>query len=407
MANKKGNKPTQMKTSLATKLFLVVAAAIVLHIALYVRLWGAAYDHPAIQGVDFIIFYTAGQIAHDEGFDQVYNLEAQRAIQRDIVGEDFVPGGVLPFNHPPFLLPLLWLIIDDDYHASYARWCGVLLLMMAGCGFVAGRLLLARGWSRQQAVLVAASSVLFFPLFIALLAGQDIAFVLLGALLWLWGHLEGRARLAGIGLALTLIKPHLALPLVVPLVVTWRKEARWFLLASLALMAYSFLLVGWQGWLDFFNLIEITAKGGGFGVKQDMMFNFTGLVLRSVPTLPPELMQSITWGMYGLTIALLCWLWWIRRAHMMTPHYLVLIMLLIIFYAPHLYYHDLALLLPPALIITLLLAEQNDGRAKAGAVVLVAACSLLLLVGSLVGNELQPLVVYGMMLTFAMGIYKL
>lgn len=394
-----------MKTSLASKLLLVVVAAIVLHLALYARLWSGAYSHPTLQGVDFIIFYTAGQIAHKQAFDGVYNLDAQRAIQHDIVGEEFVPGGVLPFNHPPFLLPLLWLVVDDNYHASYARWSGVLLLAMAGCGVVTARMLLVRGWSRPQSIIVGGSGAFFFPLFVALLAGQDSVFVLLGALLWLWGHLERRARLAGIGLALTLVKPHLTLPLAVPLVLTWRKEGRWFLVAALAMMGYSMLLVGWQGWLDFFNLVEITARGEGFGVRHGMMFNFTGLLLRNAPDLPPDLVRSITWGLYGLTIALLSWLWWIKRAHM-PLQYVGLMVILALFYAPHLYYHDLALLLLPVLIITLLLAEQGEG-ARAGAVVLISACSLLLLVGSLMAGIWQPAAVYGSMLLAALGLYKL
>ncbi len=385
---------------------LLVLGAVLLHLVVYQRLWLSVYHHPALEGVDFILFYTAGHLAQSGSLAHLYDLEAQRAIQQTIIpNPDFVPGGVLPFNHPPFLVPLMALIVGEDYHASFLRWTVMLLLVLAFCGWMMARLLEETGWERVEGRAIALSGLCFYPLFISMLKGQVTVFLLAGVLLWLWGTLNRRAWMAGVGLALTILKPQIAVPLALPLLLTRRREGWWFVGTSLALMLASLLMIGWQGWRDFFGMILLTAQGEGFGINQRVMYNVTGLVLRLLPGLSPALVRGVGWGVFLLVTGWLCWFWWSRRHHITAPH-LGLTIILALFSSPHLHFHDLSLLLVPLLVLVAVGAAQAE-RGRVVAILLLPLSSLLLLTGSLAGGIWLPLLVSLMMLVAGVALVLL
>ena len=45
---------------------------------------------------------------------------------------------------------------------------------------------------------------------------------------------------------------------------------------------YSLLLVGWGGVLDFLKLMQLSASGWGYGINQEAMYNFLGLMMVSL-----------------------------------------------------------------------------------------------------------------------------
>src|SRR5687767_7976873 len=105
---------------------VLLMGALALLVAIYAQLWIGLLSMPALGGVDFISFYTAGRIARAGAYAQLYDLETQHAIQLPIVGPDFVPGGTLLYLRLPLLAPLFGMIADDHYSTAYLFWATIL-----------------------------------------------------------------------------------------------------------------------------------------------------------------------------------------------------------------------------------------------------------------------------------------
>jgi hypothetical protein len=312
----------------------------------YSVIWALLLRQPALGFIDYISFYTAGRLARAGALANLYDLEAQRAIQREIVPPDFVGTGVLPFNHMAFLTPLLGMTVGGSYVASYIRWCAVLLAFLIACGWVLRRWLGDAGWPRGAGLAGALGLLLFYPMFIGLLKGQDTAIMLFGTLLWAWSLQRGDDRLAGLALGLTTLKPQLALALALPMLFARRRAFWWFCGAAAICALASSLLIGWHGIADLLALSRLVATGQGYGVNQAAMFNLVGLALRLAPGLPPAAVRGLAWGGFALGLALVCWRWGARRGRIGGVE-IGLAALAATFFSPHLHYHDLSLLLVP------------------------------------------------------------
>jgi hypothetical protein len=190
------------------------------------------------------------------------------------------------------------------------------------------------------------------------LKGQDSALLLLGGLLWLAGFLDSDDRLAGLGLALTLVRPQVALVLALPFLFRRRKILAWFCLGAAALGLYSYLQVGWGGAVDYYHLLTLSAAGQGYGIAEAAMFNLVGALLRLVPGLDPQAVHAIGWGVYAASLLGLCLLWGFSKQVQLW--HLALAVTLSLFAAPHLHYHDLALLAVP--LVGLAAAGVAAGR---------------------------------------------
>jgi len=274
-----------------------------------------------------MIYYAAGRLP----LSDLYNIEAQRELETRVAGSPLpVKGGVLPFNHTPIFVPLLHLLVNDDYAASYLRWTALLWLAAFVCAFLVFRM------TGDAALAFAAGS--FYPLFTYIQQAHDTVFLLLGVLLC--AHLLSLRKdlLAGIALSLTTLKPHFAIFLAVPLIVRPKAFAS-FCAASAVLALYSVLLVGTEGVSQFLTLLRISAGGEMFGVRPLTMFNFLGLMERAGAS--PEVARPIAWVIFLLAAISVLVLW---KRDPLNPPFAVT-MLLAIFTSPHLLGHDLALLL--------------------------------------------------------------
>jgi hypothetical protein len=254
-------------------------------------------------------------------------------------------------------------------------------------------------------IVAAIGAVLFYPVFISLLKGQDTAFVLLGALIWVWAMRDRHEVLAGIALALVWLKPQIALALAIPLVASRNRAALWFFAASALLGLYSLALVGWGGVLDLLGLMRLSADGWGYGTNQQSMYNFLGLLIRNAPGLDNSTLSALKWAMYVLTIGGICWLWWGRRAALGSAH-IGLGMVACVFASPHLHLHDLSLLMIPALAMIEIL-WCGSGWARAIALAIFPVGSLLLFIGDLMPEPQHYIVGYMLMAVLGIGLAAL
>jgi hypothetical protein len=341
---------------------LLLIAAITLQLVWYALLMVLYVRTPGkLEGADFLFYYSVGTVARQDGLDAVYNLELESAAQAEITG---LPIGVqqifLP-NHPPFLYPVVLLLAGMDYRTAYFCFAAFLVLVVFAGLLSLGRSIKQIGWPNAQVRLLLAGVLLFEPLFMSVLKGQDSALLLLGGLLWFSGMMRKNDRLAGLGLALTLIRPQIALLLAVPFLFQKGKVFVWFCIGAAVLGLYSFLQVGWTGALDYLHILTISARGEGFGLNQDAMFNLTGLLLRLAPQLDIKFVQTLGWGLFVAALFGLC-IWWKLSKSIGTSH-IALAVTLSLFAAPHLHYHDLALLVVP--LVGLGIAGSSSGRLTA------------------------------------------
>jgi hypothetical protein len=331
-------------------------------------------------GADFIAYYSAGRVAQTDGFTRVYEPDLQQDVQEGLVGFPLFPGQVLLYNHVPYLLPILFVFVSQNYIASFSRWATFLLvLFITGIVFVA-RMLRSQAWDKLEIWKVAAGMLTFFPLFVSLMNGQDTAFATLGLCLWCAGILSERDGMAGLGLALTTVRPHLAIFLAVPFLFRRWKVFGWFCLGAAGLGLASLLAVGWSGVRGFLDLLLVSTRGQWYGLKEPEMLDLVGLLWRAAPGLGGETIRWIGWAGYGLGLLGLCLLW--ARSRALSGKHLCLAITLAVFTAPHLHYHDLTWLLVALVLVMLDLVRSRLLLEQSAALLPLGVSWVLLLSGS-------------------------
>lgn len=348
-----------MKTSPEKLPALVLALGLLLQLLWHgLLLAQTAGAEEFLKDIDFRIIYTAGQIAREGDWNAIYDLERQHRTQEQITGRALEQADVLPFNHPPTLLPLQWLIAFLPYSTAYLLWAGVLAFFSLLNGGLVWRLARDADWPAWPAALLAAQAFLFYPLWVSINKGQDTLFALIGLTILLLGAQTGRERLSGLGLALLTLRPQFAVPLAVPFLFRQRQTGWWFAGFAALLVIYSVLMVGWKGVTDFLHLLALTSSGETVLIHHADMYNLKGLLLRLLPAMSIETASGISWAVFALVLVILCW-WWVR-AEQIGFQRISLAVSLSLFASPHLHYHDVGFLLIPSL--GLLLAFTAEGR---------------------------------------------
>ena len=396
------SKIESMETTNTHRVF-IIAGLLSLFVS-YLGIWFRFINDPVERtGSDFIAFYSAGRVAQNEGTENVYDPLLQQEVQEQEVGFPLVPGQVLLYNHLPFLLPILQILVSTSYVASFYGWVILLIAL-----YITGIVILSYGLSRvgvdrNLTLLIGFAGFLFLPVFFSLMNGQDTAFLFLGVALWVYGLLSGKELFAGFGLSLATVRPHIALFLAIPMLFRYRKIFMGFLLGSGVLACLSLLLLGQNGTREFINILLLSAGGEWYGMKENAMYNLIGLLTRAVPQLEAGPIRVMGWITYVIAVVWLCVLW--LRTRDMRQGLIGLSVTLALFVAPHLHLHDLALLLIP--IYEIIRVSQTDGVLKTLTVIamLIAISLLFLLIN--ISPYLQYTIPYLIMLLLAIAPYYL
>jgi len=298
-----------------------------------------------VKGSDFRWFYSVGKVARQYGFSKVYDLELTGSAQEEVAGVPVGDGLILLPNHPPFVFPVMALLAALDFKTAYCFYFVGVWLLTASIMIVLFRWVRKRGWPRLNALILIIGLLSFEPLFISVLKGQDSYLLLIGGLLLFIAFLDDKDWLGGVGLGLMLIRPQIALVLAISLVFWRRKMWWWFIMIAVLLGIYSVVQVGWNGTMEFIEVLKLSTGVKDFGWDEVRMFDSVGLLLRVAPSLNLDIIHALCWGIYGVTLVGLCLLWRLKRTF--KYWYLSITLTLSLFSAPHLHYHDLALLAIP------------------------------------------------------------
>jgi hypothetical protein len=353
----------------------------------YAILWLKMLNDPVeYTGSDFITYYTVGVIANRYGFEHVYDFNLQKAVEEEIVGFEVADSNVMPHNHIPLLNPLLAILVtvtDEKYLLALCVWA---LILLQAYILAIWTLLRARPDRMDASPANLLAFLLFFPLFVSLMNGQDTVLLVLGAILLVSGVVKHKDWTAGLGLALMTVRPQIAVMLALPFLFTNRRIWWGFCAIACVFVLVSLAPLGLAGLNSFLDIMSTAVTGS----RDTAMFNVIGFLSRALPSVSTSLIQAVGWVAYVLGIGGLCFLW--KKARQVDERLLGLALILSLLLSPHLVYHDLTLLMVP-LAIALWEAIGAEVLRRNDAAVVVLAVSVFLLL-SFMHITMQRFVVY-------------
>jgi hypothetical protein len=303
---------------------------------------------------DWFSFYTAGTMVRTGQAAHLYNLSAQAAVQRTLMGSG-VETTAYPL--PAFVAMLFAPLTVLSLQSSYLVWFAANFVLLA--------LLLRLSWNWLERVPQALRIV--FLLSAVSISAFDVVFFGQVELLVLAGFLgcyallrANRPFIAGSVLTLALVKPHLAAAVVLLLLVKgqWRALAGFVALGGLLMIGPSFLL-GPRVLFDQMRLLLwFTGSKPGFSEDAGDMINIRGSVTSLTGSsdlwLWLPLLALIAAAAFYVAVRV-----WVSRPAM-HPQSWALAFTLPLLYSPHAHLQTLVLLVPAAGLY--LAATQSSDR---------------------------------------------
>ena len=212
---------------------------------------------------DFPEFYAASRLVLSGQGDQVYVLDKLVAAEQSLFPQ--LAGRIVGFFVPPFSMP--WIVPIGWISMPTALIAWRLFLVT---NIVAGIVLLSKAFAlnRRAILWLIAACFLSGPLFEGLKIDQLASLLFLAISLFIFGMKKDRPLLAGVGLAILLLKPQEAFPLLVYLL--GAKKYRVLFAATLigaCVFAISFLEIGSLGYHNYSSLMASTAEDTRFLVS--------------------------------------------------------------------------------------------------------------------------------------------
>lgn len=305
-------------------------------------------------GSDFMGLYNFGRIYQTKGIQYIYDIHEQEKIEEEIVGR---PVTVIFYTHLPFIAPIAKVLVNEDYVASMKRWALILLFLNAVNVYLLVNMLDFKKFTKENLFILCAGAFLFDPTFSGFMNGQDIAILLFGAVIWMWGILNKRYFAAGLALSLTTIRPQIALFLAIPFFFRHRRVFWGFVLGALTLAAISIGLLKTDGTLKFIESIRYIESTIWIEPHSFDMPTLSGIIRRNFTVTNISLVKNFVWICYVLGIIGFS-VWWHKSAEINEKH-IGLIVLAGIFLLPYAHYHELTLLLIPIFCMLRILQRQN------------------------------------------------
>jgi hypothetical protein len=313
---------------------------------------------------DFVANYSAARLVRQHGASNLYNLELQRAVQKEVLQGGTFPGGLLPYTHPPFELLLFAPFGYLSYRSAFILWStlnGLSLLMLP---WAMSRTALRSLKSWRKTILFAAMS--FYPFAVCLWVGQD-------SIVYLWLVVSSYLLLkrrnefwAGVVIGLSFFRFQTSALLIAPLLFHRRWSALAGLLSCLSgLWVISWGLVGTSGLTDYWNFLRVLSSNpDGMEIAvQERMMNWAGqLSLLGAANLDkPQALVIL--GSVGLFCIHLLWVGKWQPGGMSFGLQFGATVLVSLLASPHHYMYDLsAAFLPAMLFLEHMLGTHGASR---------------------------------------------
>ncbi len=348
--------------------YLALGATLLFGVALPKALgsWDGLEDRfGTAMGGDFLAFYTGGRLALQGRSESLYDFEAQKALQDELLGRERGQSSAF-LNPPPFAL-LMVPFAALPYPAAVGCWWALSLLLLALS------LRLVRG-SLERAGPELLFSLLFLPASLTLVMGQN-AFLTLALASATFAALRGgRDGLAGVALGAMVLKPQLAIGFGVVLLVKGRWRAIGSAVATattLGAIAWLSLPGAWEAWLaqlpEAAALVRDQLPGSGFSAYYQV--GVPGALALLLDPVAPAI-ADVAIPLTTITIAVAIGLRWRRRPWEPGSRQWALAFAAAVaagwLASPHLLLYDLTLFLLPGWVAYQQLGAGTEGRPFGG-----------------------------------------
>lgn len=293
----------------------------------------------------------------------LYDLAVQHEYQKQILApyRTLNADSTLPNSHPPFESLLVALLMDLPYPVIFGLWTLLELAALAASLWILATVLPGDRTVRWTMIALACA---YYPVHAMLWLGQSSSLLLLG-LCGAYAALKHRRDTwAGLALALLAIKPQLALPVVLLLLVQrrWQPLAVMIgILTAASLAAIPFLGALWPlRYVSF--LASVRDWGGNLSEHPALMYNWRGLALNTMGLWSPPLVTPLVSGLVAASACIVLWLGWRMRRYSVPSEAAgnlvprvdlvwALLGLAAVLLPVHLYLHDYSLLILPGWIL--------------------------------------------------------
>ncbi len=292
------------------------------------------------QKTDFITYFSAARMVVDGHGASLYNFGALSAVERHAIAPYHLTYGVLPYVYPPYFAAAIAPLGLIGLVPAYAFWATLNAVWLCLALVIV---------QRRARLAVAGAAILwlgawtFIPTFIGLLQGQ-VSFLLLallgGALLSLERRLD---MLAGVLLAVAMIKPTYVLPCLVVLLA----RGRWRPILSFAgaTLLFTLLPMVFMGAHINTAYVQTLRRATGwttqFGYGPEKTASLAGPLRDLLPSGAALAVLAVL-ALAGLAVlAVLA-----RRSPGLAPPFALAILVGLLI-SPHVLIHDLVLLLIP------------------------------------------------------------
>lgn len=324
-------------------LSIYLSAMIFLNVFVFWRSWsGIRIGLP-----DFTIFYTAGQILHQGRGADLYDDELQAEVQRSFSPKGLEKrGSVLPYNHPPFEAVLFIPFARMSYLSAYFLWLAVNVVLLLSIPYILRPHFAVLG--KEPLALWLLACFAFFPIFVALVQGQDSILILFFYCMAYTAFRVKREVRMGAWLGLGLCKFQLVVPFVLPLLVLSRRRLIFGFIGVAAFLGLIGLaVVGARGSMEYPAYVWAVDHNQRYGwnATLDSSANLSGLVSVLVPVTCPWLKTAAIVLLSGLLFAGMVSAW--RKAlsaDYRRPLVFCFGLGATVLLSYHLYAHDLSLL---------------------------------------------------------------
>ncbi len=224
---------------------------ILLHGFVFVQSWA----NVAIGMPDFTIFYSAGHILRSGQASNLYDDNLQQRMQTSLNPAGVRKrGSILPYNHPAFEAVLFAPLASFSYLTAYRVWLLTNLTLLMGIPFLLRKQLPILGTAPLGFWFLGMFA--YFPIFMALLQGQDSILLLFTYCCAYAALYEKKQLRMGGWLGFGLFKFHLILPFISSMVWLWsRKLLTGFIAVAASAIAVGIWVCGIRGTLRYPHFI--------------------------------------------------------------------------------------------------------------------------------------------------------
>ncbi|MFC2028381.1 glycosyltransferase family 87 protein [Chloroflexota bacterium] len=374
---------------------LLISVILVLAIT-YPTLWIRMLNDPVqYTGTDYVPFHVVSQISRNAGPSHIYDLGLQREYEENLGNFDIHPEDVRIFLNPPFIVPLVNLIERPDFRTSLVLWELLnLFFLLAGASLILH--LIYSHFTRSTLLIFLFGIFCFFPAYKSLVIGQNSPILLFGAIMLLTGTIRKKDWMAGLGLAVMTIRPHIVIPLALPFLFNRRRIFCWFLAGAGFLGLVSLGYSGWEGITGYFEMLLVSGSGSNSTTGENNMVNVIGILLRLFPELSIDIVHWIGWGLYLLSIIAICVLW--KKSTAIEGKQISIAILIITLTVPHIHMHDLILWAIPLTMLLLYSTECKEHTSLAATLPWWISFGFLLSFFSPILEASIPYIIYCMLL---------